>query len=56
MWSARCERVESFKRAGVNLGRALVTVWGDKLCKDGAYRADEAYVTQEIGIRKETCR
>ncbi|MFA5275856.1 MAG: hypothetical protein WC417_03065 [Candidatus Omnitrophota bacterium] len=48
------ENAKSFKVSWVELGRALYTVWKDKLYKDWGYSSLDAYAAKEIGIRKQT--
>lgn len=45
---------KSFKTSWIELGRALYTVWKDKLYKEWGYGSIEAYTSKEIGIRKQT--
>jgi len=48
------ENAKNFKVSWVELGRALYTVWKDKLYKDWGYTTLDAYTGKEIGIRKQT--
>ena len=48
------ENAKNFKVSWVELGRALYTVWKDKLYKDWGYSTLDAYTGKEIGIRKQT--
>jgi len=48
------ENAKSFKTSWVELGRALYTVWKDKMYKDWGYGTLDAYTGKEIGIRKQT--
>lgn len=48
------ENTKSFKTSWVELGRALYSVWRDKLYKEWGYSTFDAYVAKEIGIRKQT--
>jgi hypothetical protein len=48
------ESAKNFKTSWVALGRALYTVWKDKLYKDWGYNTIEGYTAKEIGIRKLT--
>ncbi|MCX5710578.1 MAG: hypothetical protein NT060_01200 [Candidatus Omnitrophica bacterium] len=48
------ENAKSFKTSWVELGRALYTVWKDKMYKDWGYGTLDAYTDKEIGIRKQT--
>jgi len=48
------ENAKSFKTSWVELGRALYTVWKDKLYKDWGYGDFNIYTTKEMGIRKQT--
>ncbi len=45
---------KSFKQSWIDLGRALYTIWKDKLYKEWGYEKFDTYVTKEIGIRKQT--
>jgi hypothetical protein len=45
---------KSFKTSWVELGRALYSVWKDKMYKDWGYGTMDAYTGKEIGIRKQT--
>ena len=48
------ENAKNFKLSWVELGRALYTVWKEKLYKDWGYTTLDAYTGKEIGIRKQT--
>ena len=48
------ENAKSFKTSWIELGRALYTVWKDKLFKDWGYGSFDIYTVKEIGIRKQT--
>lgn len=43
-----------FKTSWIELGRALYTVWKDKLYKEWDYSTIDTYAAKEIGIRKQT--
>ena len=45
---------KSFKNSWIALGRVLYSVWRDKLYKEWDYQQFDAYVTKELGIRKQT--
>ena len=45
---------KNFKTSWIALGRALHSIWKDKLYKDWGYSSFDAYTTREIGIRKQT--
>ena len=48
------ESAKNFKTSWLELGRALYSVWKDKLYKDWGYNNFDAYTSREIGIRKQT--
>jgi len=48
------QSAKSFKTSWVDLGRALYSVWKDKLYRDWGYNTLDAYTAREIGIRKQT--
>lgn len=48
------ESARDFKTSWIELGRALYSVWKDKMFKSWGYATFEAYSTREIGIRKQT--
>jgi len=48
------ESAKNFKSSWIELGRALYSVWKDKLYKDWDYASFEIYNAREIGIRKQT--
>jgi len=48
------ESAKSFKTSWIELGRALYSIWKDKLYKDWGYGTLDAYTGKEIGIRKQT--
>jgi hypothetical protein len=45
---------KSFKNSWVALGRVLYSIWRDKLYKEWGYQQFDAYITKELGIRKQT--
>jgi len=45
---------KDFKTSWIELGRALYTVYKDKLYKDWGYTEFDAFTIKEIGIRKQT--
>ena len=45
---------KNFKTSWVSLGRALYTVWKDKLYKEWDYSTFDIYTSREIGLRKQT--
>lgn len=45
---------KNFKTSWVDLGRALYSVWKDKMFKDWGYSTFDAYTSKEINIRKQT--
>lgn len=45
---------KDFKTSWIELGRALYTVWKDKLYKQWGYSTIDTYAAKEIGIRKQT--
>ncbi|MDO8747820.1 MAG: hypothetical protein Q7J72_01740 [Candidatus Omnitrophota bacterium] len=45
---------KDFKTSWIELGRALYTVWKDKLYKEWGYSTIDTYAAKEIGIRKQT--
>jgi len=45
---------KDFKTSWIELGRALYTVWKDKLYKEWGYSNFQSYTAGEIGIRKQT--
>lgn len=45
---------KNFKTSWVDLGRALYTVWKDKLFRSWGYSTFDAYTSKEINIRKLT--
>jgi hypothetical protein len=45
---------KEFKTSWIELGRALYSVWKEKNYKEWGYTNFDAYVTKEIGIRKQT--
>jgi len=45
---------KQFKTSWIELGRALYTVWHDKLYKEWGYSNFDNYTAKEIGIRKQT--
>lgn len=48
------EAAKNFKSSWIELGRVLYSVWKDKLYKEWGYTTIEAYISKEIGIRKQT--
>jgi hypothetical protein len=48
------ECAKDFKSSWIELGRALYSVWKDKVYKEWGYGAFDHYVSREIGIRKQT--
>ncbi|MBD3380189.1 MAG: hypothetical protein GF408_06985 [Candidatus Omnitrophica bacterium] len=48
------EHARTFKTSWIDLGRALFTVWKEKMYKQWGYDEFQAYASKEIGIRKET--
>jgi len=48
------QSAKSFKTSWIDLGRALHSVWKDKLYKGWGYSTMEAYTAREIGIKKPT--
>jgi hypothetical protein len=48
------ESAKGFKTSWILLGRALFTVWKDKLYKEWGYQEFDTYVLKEIGIKKQT--
>lgn len=48
------QKVKNFKMSWIELGRALYSVWKDKLHKDWDYSTFDAYTSKEIGIKKQT--
>jgi len=48
------ESAKGFKTSWVELGRALYSVWKDKLYKEWGYATFDIYTAREIGIRKQT--
>lgn len=48
------ESAKNFKTSWVELGRALYSVWKDKLYKDWGYSNFDIYTAKETGIRKQT--
>ncbi len=48
------ESAKNFKTSWIDLGRALYSVWKDKLYKEWGYSTFDAYTIREIGIRKQT--
>lgn len=45
---------KNFKTSWLELGRALYSVWKDKLYKEWGYQSFDVYSASEIGIRKQT--
>jgi hypothetical protein len=48
------ECAKNFKTSWVALGRALYSVWKDKLYREWGYSTFEGYILKEIGIKKIT--
>ena len=48
------ETAKGFKTSWVELGRALYSVYKDKMYKEWGYQTFEGYVVKEVGIRKQT--
>lgn len=48
------EAAKDFKTSWIDLGRALYTVYKDKLYKEWGYSTFDIYTVKEIGIRKQT--
>lgn len=48
------ESSKNFKTSWIELGRALYSVWKDKLYKEWGYNDFDNYTGREIGIRKQT--
>jgi hypothetical protein len=48
------ESAKNFKTSWIALGRALYSVWKDKIYKEWGYSTFELYSSREIGIRKQT--
>jgi hypothetical protein len=48
------ESAKNFKTSWIELGRALYSVWKDKLYKEWGYANFDSYTSREIGIRKPT--
>lgn len=48
------ESAKNFKTSWIDLGRALYSVWKDKLYKEWGYSTFDIYTVKEIGIRKQT--
>ncbi len=48
------ESAKSFKTSWIELGRALYSVWKDKMYKEWGFSKFDAYTAREIGIRKHT--
>ncbi|MFA4842604.1 MAG: hypothetical protein WC658_02055 [Candidatus Omnitrophota bacterium] len=48
------EAAKNFKSSWVELGRALYSVWKDKMFKEWGFAKFESYTSKEIGIRKNT--
>jgi hypothetical protein len=48
------ESAKSFKTSWIDLGRALYSVWKDRLYKEWGYNNFDTYTSKEIGIRKQT--
>ncbi len=48
------ESAKQFKCSWIELGRALYSVWKDKMYKEWGYLNFDIYVSREIGIRRQT--
>lgn len=48
------ESAKNFKASWMDLGQSLYSVWRDKLFKEWGFAQFDAYVSKEIGIRKQT--
>lgn len=48
------ENAKNFKTSWMELGRALLSVYKDKLYREWGFESFDNYVAKEIGIRKET--
>jgi len=48
------ESAKNFKTSWIELGRALSSVWRDKLFRDWGYSNLELYARKEVGIKKDT--
>ena len=48
------ESAKNFKSSWIELGRSLYSAWKDKMYKEWGFATFEAYVSREIGIRKQT--
>lgn len=48
------ESAKNFKTSWIELGRALYSVWKDKLYKEWGYSNFDIYTAKETGIRKQT--
>jgi len=48
------ESAKSFKTSWIELGRALYSVWKDKMYKEWGFSKFDVYTAREIGIRKHT--
>jgi hypothetical protein len=48
------ETAKHFKTSWIELGRALYSVWRDKMYKEWGYATFDAYTSKEIGIRNQT--
>ncbi len=48
------ESAKNFKTSWVELGRALYTVWKDKMYKEWGYSSLDAFTAKEMGIKKQT--
>lgn len=48
------ECAKNFKISWIDLGRALYSVWKDKLFKEWGYGSLDIYTAKEIGIKKQT--
>ncbi len=48
------DNAKNFKTSWVELGRALYSVWKDKMYREWGYGTFDVYTAKEIGIRKQT--
>ena len=48
------DSAKNFKCSWIELGRALYSVWKDKMYKEWGYVSFDVYASREVGIRKQT--
>lgn len=48
------QSAKDFKSSWIEFGRALYTVWKDKLYREWGYSKFDVYTAKEVGIRKQT--